>query len=95
MGYAHVPPPYNNNYIPPTKDVVLIYKDDEIPVETTKVDPSKASSSSVEKVNDDISNEKQTNIINENSTKVKSVKQARIHTWKKKVHLMNSNFKKY
>ena len=95
LGYTEVPPPYNNNYIPPTKEVVLNNKDGEIPVEATKVDPSKTSSSKEEKVNDEISNEKQTNIIKENSTKEKSVEQTRIYIGKKKVHLMNSIFKKY
>ncbi|GJW12957.1 ribonuclease H-like domain-containing protein [Tanacetum coccineum] len=45
--YKQVPPPYNNIYILPTKEVVFKCKNEEISLEAPKIDPSEPSTSKI------------------------------------------------
>ena len=39
IGYNATPPPYNNNYIPPTSDLLERHDDKETPLKDLQVDP--------------------------------------------------------
>ncbi|KAJ9542735.1 hypothetical protein OSB04_029241 [Centaurea solstitialis] len=39
IGYHNTPPPYNNNYIPPTTDILQQMERSDLPKEATEVDP--------------------------------------------------------
>ena len=39
IGYNTTPPPYNNNHIPPTSDVLEKHEDEELPIGALEVDP--------------------------------------------------------
>ena len=40
IGYNATQPPYKNNYIPPTTDLLERYVDEELPIGASEVDPS-------------------------------------------------------